>query len=173
MQKDHSKQSDEVSTSKHVTRFVLIGIAITIFNFVFYTLLVNVIFKDNNFLWLAILISTTVSTFVAYSLHSRITWKERPITKTAIHKFFIWNLLAAFVLNPILTQLFSLITPLYQLGFNISESIHLPLSFDDIQSTGAFVLTSCVTMILNFLFYDKFVFGKSKSNHSTESNHED
>lgn len=153
--------SPDVKTSQHAGRYVLVGIGITIFNYGFYTILANLIINNNDLIWLSTLISTTVSTFVAYFLHSKITWKERPITKTAIYKFFIWNLLAAFAINPLLTQLFSLITPLYEFAFNVSQTINLPFTYEFIQSTGAFILTAIITMILNFLFYDRFVFGKN------------
>ena len=57
--------------------------------------------------------------------------------------------------------LFSLITPLYEFAYNICTAIHLPFTYEFVLTTGAFALTSIVTMILNFLFYDKFVFGKT------------
>ena len=152
----------DVKTSKRATRYFIIGVFLTLFNYVLYAFLANVILKDNNLLWLASLIGTLITTLLAYLLHSKITWKERHITKTSIYKFFIWNLLLAFVFYPILTQLFSLITPLYEFAYNISSAIHLPFTYDFVLSTGAFVLASCITMILNYLFYDKFVFGKRK-----------
>ena len=107
-------------------------------------------------------IASAFTTILAYILHSKITWKERNPGKTGIYKFLIWNLLLTIAINPGFTQLFSLFTPLYELAFNIFQAIHIPFSYEFIQSTGAFVLTAIVTMILNFLFYDRFVFGKKK-----------
>ena len=112
-------------------------------------------------LWLSSFIATFITTILAYILHSRITWKERTITKSAIYKFFIWNALLTFAINPGLTQLFSFITPLYDLAYNICQAIHINFSFEFIQSTGAFVLMGIVNMIMNFLLYDKFVFDKT------------
>lgn len=157
-----SKPTD-VKTSEHAARYALVGITITIFNFVFYSLLANLIINNNDFLWLSSLISTAASIIVAYILHSKITWKEREVTKTAIAKFFIWNILLTVAIGPWLTQLFSLITPLYEFAFNITNTIHLPFSYEFILTTGTFVLTSLVVMILNFFFYDRFVFGKPKN----------
>ncbi|MBQ1393893.1 MAG: hypothetical protein IIY81_10275, partial [Lachnospiraceae bacterium] len=57
---------------------------------------------------------------------------------------------------------FSLITPLYEFAFNIASAINLPFTYEFVLTTGSFALTSIVIMILNFLFYDKFVFGKKK-----------
>ncbi len=153
----------DVATSRHASRYLVVGITLTIFNFVFYTILANLIFNDSNLLWLSTLISTLATTILAYLLHSKITWKERPLTKTAIYKFFIWNLATAFFIGPFFTQLFSLITPLYDFAFNIFQSINLPFTYDFTQSTGAFVLTAVVTTLLNFFFYDRFVFGKKKN----------
>ncbi len=156
------KNPQDVKTSKHAGRYLIIGTSLAIFNFGFYTILANLIIKNNDFLWLSTFISTLATTILAYILHSKITWKERPITKSAKYKFFIWNILLAVAIGPLLTQLFSLITPLYQFAFNISQAINLPFTYEFILSTGAFVLTAIVTTILNFFFYDKFVFGKAK-----------
>lgn len=159
---NNSNTPKNIKTSKRATRFFIIGVILTLINYALYAVLANLIFKNSNLLWLASLIGTFITTFIAYFLHSRITWKERIITKTAIYKFFTWNLILAFVIYPVLTQLFSLITPLYELAFNISNALHFPFSYEFILSTGAFVLASCITMILNYLFYDKFVFGKKE-----------
>lgn len=162
--KDSKEQKPkDVKTSKHASRYLIIGIILTIFNYVLYTVLSNNIINNNDLLWLSSLISTTITTFLAFFLHSKITWKERPVSKTAIYKFFIWNLTCAFAIAPLLTQLFSLITPLYNFAFNISESLHLPFDYNFVLTTGAFILTAIITMIINFLFYDKFVFGKPKN----------
>lgn len=77
-------------------------------------------------------------------------------------RFFIWNALLAILISPALTQLFSFFTPLYELAFNITNAIHLSFSYEFILTTGAFALTSVVIMVLNFLFYDKFVFQRNK-----------
>lgn len=153
----------DVSTSHHAGRYLVIGITITIFNFGLYSVLANLIINNNDLLWLSTLISTLASTILAYILHSKITWKERPLTKTAIYKFFIWNLATAIFIGPFFTQLFSLITPLYDLAFNIFQSLNISFTYDFVQSTGAFALTAIVTTILNFFFYDRFVFGKKKN----------
>lgn len=153
----------DVTTGRHAGRYLIIGITITIFNFGLYSVLANLIINNNNLLWLSTLISTLASTILAYILHSKITWKERPLTKIAIYKFFIWNLATAIFIGPFFTQLFSLITPLYDLAFNIFQSLNISFTYDFVQSTGAFVLTAIVTTILNFFFYDRFVFGKKKN----------
>ena len=156
------KNASGTKTAKRAGKYVVIGIILTIFNFLIYTLFARIIFNNNELLWLDTIISYTLATFLAYLLHSKITWKERKITKTAKYKFFIWNLTFAFAVGPWITQLFSLITPLYDLAFNICQAINISFSYDFVQSTGAFALTSLVIMILNYLFYDKFVFGKTK-----------
>lgn len=153
----------DVSTSHHAGRYLIIGIAITIFNFGLYSILANLIINNDDFLWLSALISTLASTILAYFLHSKITWKERPLTKTAIYKFFIWNLATAIFIGPFFTQLFSLITPLYGLAFNTFQSLNISFTYDFVKSTGAFVFTAIVTTLLNFFFYDRFVFGKKKN----------
>lgn len=158
----NSSKSD-VKTSTHAGRYLIIGIGLAVFNYVTYALIANLIIKNSNLLWLSSFIASALTTILAYILHSRITWKERKPTKQGIYRFFIWNVLLTIAINPGLTQFFSIFTPLYQFGYNISQAIHLPFSYEFIQSTGAFVLTAIITTILNFLFYDRFVFGKTKN----------
>lgn len=158
----------DVKTSKHAIRYVIVGISVTIFNYILYSLLSNIIIKNNDLLWLSTLISTAITTVVAYILHSKITWKEREITRTAIYKFFLWNAVLTFAIGPLFTQLFSLITPLYNFTYNITSAIHLPFTYEFVLTTGTFVLTSGVIMIINFLFYDKFVFGKKTKDSKQE-----
>lgn len=152
----------DVKTSKHAARYLIVGICVTIFNYVLFAILSNLIIQNNDLLWLSSLIATVITTIVAYIAHSKITWKERIVTKHSIMRFFIWNALLAIVISPALTQLFSLITPLYEFAFNIASAINLPFTYEFVLTTGSFALTSIVIMILNFLFYDKFVFGKKK-----------
>lgn len=163
------EQKREVKTSKHAVRYVFVGIFLTVFNYVLYTILSNLIIKNSDLLWLSTLIATLATTIVAYIMHSKITWKERKITKTAIYKFFIWNGLLTFPISPGLTQFFALFTGLYEFAHNICENLNLGFTYDFVQSTGAFIFTTAVTMIMNFLLYDKFVFGKSKKSQKEES----
>lgn len=154
---------------KHVNRFVVIGVCLTVFNFLLYTAIARWIFNNNNLLWLSTLISTLATTILAYILHSNITWKERNPGKYGIYMFFVWNLAAAIAIGPFFTWLFGLMTPVYEFAFNISQAIHLPFDYNFIQSTGVFGFTSIITMTLNFFFYDKLVFGKKKENEKEES----
>lgn len=157
------KPQKTTKTSEHAIRYLIVGIVITVFNYGFYTVLSNIIINNNHFLWLSTLISTTISTFIAYLLHSRITWKERPITKTAKYKFLIWNLAGAFIVGPLLTQLFSFFNPIYDFAYQIIEALHIPFTYEFTLTTGVFIIVSFIIMIINFLFYDKFVFDKSKN----------
>ena len=159
-----------MSNKKRVSKFIIIGIVLTIFNFVVYTFLARVIFNNNELLWIDSIISYALATFLAYYLHSKITWKEHNPGKSGIIKFFIWNIITAAAISPFFTWIFGLLTPLYEFIYNIFTAIHLPFDYDFIVSTGVFGLTACVTMILNYLFYDKLVFGEknAKNQEATE-----
>ena len=161
------KKTEKTKKPHHASRYLIIGIIVTLFNFVLYTILARVI-NNNELLWLSTLIATFVTIFVAFFLHSKITWKERNPGKLGIYKFFIWNLLSAFAIGPFCTWIFSMLTPLYDFAYNISSAMHLPFDYNFVQSTGAFVLTSAVAMVLNFLFYDKLVFSKKKEEEKEE-----
>ena len=151
-------------TAKRTGKFIIIGTILALFNFAIYTFLARVIFNSNELLWLDSIISYILATVLAYFLHSRITWKERHPTKKGVAMFFLWNLITAILISPFFTWLFGNIKPLYEFLFNISNSLHLPFDYNFIESTSIFCLTTCVTMVLNFIFYDRLVFG-SKEEH--------
>ncbi|MBQ9018129.1 GtrA family protein [Candidatus Saccharibacteria bacterium] len=155
------------TTARHAIRYFLVGISVTIFNYVLFAILSNLIINNNDLLWLSNLIATGITVIVAFIAHSRITWKDRIVTKHSIIRFFIWNALLTFLIAPSLTQFFSIFTPLYEFAYNITSAIHLPFTYEFVLTTGAFVLTSAVIMVLNFLFYDRFVFGKKHENQTT------
>lgn len=147
---------------KKVSRYVIIGIVLTLINFVLYTLISRLLIKNNDLLWLATLISSTISTIVAFFLHSKFTWQTENFQKIHAIKFFIWNLIEAIVINPFLTWIFAMMKWLYDFAFSVCQAISLPFDYDFVESTGAFALVTIITMILNYLFYDRFVFGKKE-----------
>lgn len=157
----NSQKVEKTTTAKRAGKYTIVGICVTLFNYGLYAILANLVINNNDLLWLSNFIATAVTTIVAYFAHSRITWKERNITKHSVIRFFIWNAILTVAIAPVFTQLFSLLTPLYDFAYNICTAIHLPFSYEFVLTTGAFVLTSLVIMVLNFLFYDKFVFGKT------------
>ena len=159
----HTQASKDVKTSQHALRYLIVGICVTGFNYALFAILSNLVIKNNDLIWLSNFIATAVTTIVAYFAHSKITWKERTVTKHSIIRFFIWNAILTVAIAPAFTQLFSLFTPLYEFAFNITNAIHLPFTYEFVLTTGAFALNSIVIMILNFLFYDRFVFGKKKA----------
>lgn len=164
---EHSNNSTK--TTQRIGKFTIIGIILTIFNFLIYTFLARVIFNSNELLWLDSIISYALATILAYFLHSRITWKERPVTTHGIIMFFVWNGITAIAISPLLTWLFAFITPFYEFVYNISAAIHLPFDYNFVESTTIFVLVGAITMILNYLFYDKLVFGDSKNHPKKEA----
>ena len=159
MKKIASKESNTTTrVTVRVSRFTIIGIILAVFNFLIYTFLARVIFNSNELLWLDSIISYALATILAYLLHSRITWKERPVTHRGIIMFFVWNGITAILISPVLTWLFYLTTPLYEFLYNISLTLHLPFDYAFIESTSIFIFVNAITMILNYLFYDKLVF---------------
>lgn len=149
------------TSKKKITKYILVGFILTGTNFVIYTLLSKV-FNNNSRLWLATAISSSISFIIAYFLHSKITWKAERPSKTSMIKFFIWNIAEALLINPGLTWFFGIFTGLYELAFNIFNFLHINFDFSFVESTGIFTLTTIVTMIINYIFYDKFVFGSKK-----------
>lgn len=149
-------------STKRAGKFVVIGIILTLFNFIIYTILARFI-NNNDYLWLDTIVSYIFATFLGYILHSKITWQERNPSKTGIIKFFLWNFLTALAISPLLTWLFKFLTPLYEFIHQFSTNLHLPLDYNFIESTTIFCLVTIITMLLNYLFYDKLVFGKEET----------
>ena len=155
-------------TTKRIGKFTIIGIILALFNFIIYTFLARVVMNSNELLWLDSIVAYLLAAILAYILHSKITWKERYPGQFGVIKFLLWNGITAIAISPFFTWLFQLITPLYKFIFNISTTLNLPFDYNFIESTGVFILTTCVTMILNYLFYDKLVFGqKPTPSHDT------
>lgn len=167
--KESPDHSGHTTTKTHrasirVGKFAIIGAILALFNFAIYTLLARLVFNNNELLWIDSIISYTLATILAYILHSKVTWKERPVTKRGIAMFFLWNGITAIAISPLLTWLFGFLTPLYEFAHDICSSLHIPFDYDFVESTGIFCLTTAITMILNFFFYDKLVFGDSRPN---------
>ncbi|MBR6965250.1 hypothetical protein IKH83_02990 [Candidatus Saccharibacteria bacterium] len=167
MEKETDKNSQPKTTAR-VGRFAVIGTILALFNFTLYTTLARLVFKDNSLLWVDSIISCTTTTILAFILHSKITWKERPVSKHGIAMFFVWNGITSFLISPLLTWSFGFATFLYEFAFSIASAIHLPFDYAFVESTGVFVLTAAVTMVLNYLFYDRLVFGDRDQKKSTD-----
>lgn len=151
-----------MKTSNRVSKYTVIGIILTLFNFIIYTLLARFLIKNNDFLWIAAAIGYICATVLAYFLHSQITWKERKPSRLGIANFFAWNFITALIISPFFTWLFKFITPFYSFIYQISTHIHLPFDYDFIESTTIFVIVGLITMVLNYLFYDNLVFRTNK-----------
>lgn len=154
------------SKAKRSFIFAIVGIILALFNFLIYTFLARVVFNNNELLWIDSIISYALATILAFFLHSKITWKERAVTKRGILMFFIWNGVTAILISPFFTWLFGFLTPVYQFIHQICTNLNIPFDYEFVESTGIFCLTTCVTLIFNYLFYDRLVFGEK--NHDKE-----
>ena len=134
--KEAKKKS--ATTRTRIVKFTVIGAILALTNFVIYTLLARLVFNNNELLWIDSIISYILATILAYILHSKITWKERSVTRHNVIMFFIWNGLLAITISPFFTWLFGFITPLYEFVFSISQNLHLPFDYNFIESTGIF-----------------------------------
>lgn len=147
---------------KRILKYIGVGIALSVFNFAVYAIIVRVI-NNSDLLWLSNMLATLVTTILAFILHSKITWKEHHPGKAGVVRFFIWNLILAIAIGPFLTWFFGLFKGIYELAFSISQAMHLPFDYAFIESTLIFALGAIVTTFVNYLFYDKFVFGATKN----------
>lgn len=151
-----------------ILKFVGVGITVTLIDFLVYNFALKVLLGGNNdLIWLASIISGVAGTIAAYLLHSNITWKGRDPGKYGVYKFFAWNILLVVAIRPALTFVFGVMDGLYEFTFMITSGMGLPFAFEFVESTGVYVLMTVVIMVLNFLFYDRVVFGSvsKKDNH--------
>ncbi len=155
--------------TKQKGKYFVFGLLNTVINYGMYEVLALLVFKSENQLWIATLISGAISIFVGYYLHSQFTWKDRKIGKKQLGKFFIWNVVMNIAVRPLLTMLFGLFGFLYKFAFDICQSIGIGFSYEFVESTGNYVLMTAVVMVINYLVYDRFVFGESKKTVSEKS----
>ncbi len=163
MSKSEKKHSKEGGFKQKVKYFVF-GLLNTGINYGIYEALALLVFKEDNQLWIATLISGAVSIFVGYYLHSHFTWKDREVGKKQLGKFFIWNVVMNIAVRPLLTMFFGLFGFLYKFAYDICQGIGIGFSYEFVETTGNYVLMTAVVMVINFLVYDRFVFGKVKKN---------
>ena len=147
-----------MKTKEKVTRFFFVGVGVTLFDYI-----ACMIFSTFLPLTIASICGGILATFVSYFSHKNITWKQREMTTWSIAKFFMWNALTMIAIRPLVIAGFGLLTWLYQFAFSICGLIHLPFSYEFVENTGIYVLAAIITMIINYLFYDKVVFGEKKT----------
>lgn len=154
--------------AKQAGKYFVFGVLNTLVNYAVYEALALTVFSAGNQLWLATLISGVVGIFTGYYLHSHFTWKERNVGKAELGKFFAWNVALAIAIKPLITLAVEQLKFLYWLAYNICQAIHLPFSYEFVETTGVFVLMTAVVMVINFLVYDRLVFGKKKPEENRE-----
>ena len=158
--------------TKQKGKYFVFGLLNTVINYGIYEILALLVFKSENQLWIATLISGAISIFVGYYLHSQFTWKDRKVGKKQLGKFFIWNVIMNIAVRPLLTMFFGLFGFLYKFAFDICQSIGIGFSYEFVESTGNYVLMTAVVMVINFLVYDRFVFEESKKKTISERSSE-
>ncbi|MBR3594733.1 GtrA family protein [Candidatus Saccharibacteria bacterium] len=158
--------------TKQKGKYFIFGVLNTVINYGMYEALALLVFKEDGQLWIATLISGAISIFIGYFLHSRFTWKDREVGKKQLGKFFIWNVLLNVAVRPLLTAFFGLFGFLYKFAFDICQGIGLGFSYEFVETTGNYVLMTAVTMVINFLVYDKFVFGTKREKEKVASEKE-
>ena len=148
-------------TTKRVGNFVWVGIVLTLIDYAVCELLVLVVFRDAAATSIATVLSGIVSTVAAFFMHSRITWRDRKMNTAAVVKFFLWNVAVMMVLRPFLVWVFGLMGWLYEFCYGLVA--WMGISHDFVASTLAYGLVTVITLTLNYLFYDRFVFGEKKA----------
>ena len=161
-----AKKKGVSEKTKQKGKYFVFGLLNTAINYGIYEALALLVFTGENQLWIATLISGAISIFVGYFLHSRFTWKDREVGKKQLGRFFVWNVAMNVAIRPLLTMFFGLFGFLYKFTFDICQSVGIGFSYEFIETTGNYVLMTAVVMIINFLVYDKFIFGTKREKKS-------
>ena len=157
-EKDSKRQSD---LSARILRFFVVGVLLTLIDYIIYQVALEILFGgDNKMIWLATIISGVIATVIAYFMHKNITWKRKTVNKSHIVRFFVWNAIMALMLRPLIANFFGLFGGLYQLGTGILNWMGIGCTYDFVERNAIYVLMIAVAMTLNYLVYDRFVFGK-------------
>lgn len=162
---EKTSSTDKDVSASRILKFAGVGFVAAVIDYAVYEVCILTFLSSLDFKQpLAIVIAGAVSTIAAFFLHSNITWKERDPGKFGVIKFFIWNILIIEILRPQLTVLFDLefFHNLYQFVYMVLGQMPLLSSYAFVSSTTSYVLITAITMTLNFIFYEKFVFGSKK-----------
>ncbi|MBC7404832.1 MAG: GtrA family protein [Cytophaga sp.] len=149
-----------MGSSKRPYIFLGVGVFNTLFDFTFYTFLTSFVFKDNDKIAIAGVISGTAALVCAFITHSLITWRGSHISHRTILKFVAFTGFGMWFIRPLLLAGFIRLNGLYSWVFSISYTLHLPFSRDFIVNTGAFGFMAVILLIYNYLTYNRFVFSK-------------
>lgn len=138
--------------------FLAVGICNTLLDFLFYTLLTQIVFAQASQIGLAGIISGTFALLCAFATHNFITWRERPTDRKTVLRFFAFTGFGMWFLRPILLSIFIRLKPLYIWAQEILQHIHIDLGYEFIAHTGAFGFMVIVVLVYNYLVYDRYVF---------------
>ena len=149
-----------VKKSRRPIIFIAVGIFNTLADFLVFTLITQTILKQN--IALAGFLSGTIALLMAYVTHSKVTWRERSMSRISIIKFFAVTGFGMWAIRPILLLIFSRMVMVFDFSHKILSSFGLPLSYSFIANSISFCLMVFVVLIYNYLSYDRFVFNETK-----------
>jgi putative flippase GtrA len=154
---------ETTTKSKRPLIFLGIGVLNTLLDFGFYSFLTLAILRQDSQIALAGIVSGTFALLCAFLTHSFITWRGSHIGFKTILKFIAFTGFGMWVIRPLLLALFIKLGGLYSWVHDISQTLHLPFSYDFIANTGAFGFMVVIVLVYNYLVYDRFVFNKKTS----------
>ena len=152
-----AKETTKKPTDHTKIIYVAVGVFVTLVNYVMYLILAPVFGNSD---WRTVSIAGFVAVVTALILHSRLTWRGRKNGRAAAIKFIVYNIFLIAALQPALIWFFdqNFWNWLYDFAFWLTSWVGWDEAF--VRRTGLFGLTSCITMIVNFLVYDRLVFRK-------------
>lgn len=138
--------------------FLAVGVINTLIDFAFYTLLTLLIFKNDDQIVLAGVLSGTFALLCAFATHGFITFRGSKLGHKTLIKFILFTGFGMWVIRPLLLGLFIQLDGLYHWAHSLSETLRLPFSYDFVANTGAFGFMVILVLLYNYYVYARYVF---------------
>ncbi|MCL2094563.1 GtrA family protein [Candidatus Saccharibacteria bacterium] len=112
---------------------------------------------------LAGVISATVMMVVSFFLHKNLTWRDRGADNKVMWQFLLGTAVTMWAVRPVLMWCFEMmLDPLVVSFMARAESLEAIIGTAVVLSTLIFGFSTVVTLVLNYIFYNKIVFNPKK-----------
>lgn len=152
--------------------FLGVGMLNTLLDFVFYTIITSLFFKNENSIAIAGFVSGTFALLCAFTTHSLITWRDKHVNGRTMLKFILFTGFGLWVIRPLLLYVFISFSGLYEFITRLLHEIGVMVSYSFVANTMAFGFMIVILLIYNYVVYSRFVYtGESIDRRTVRENH--
>jgi putative flippase GtrA len=143
---------------KRVGIFAVVGAVNTLFDYIlfmiFATFLGNVA---------ASMVSAAFAMIVSFFLHKKFTWGDRKTSRASMIQFLVVTAIVMWGIRPLLIGgLTAASTGFMEPLYGFAHFILSFFSYDFVVNTGIFAIATLVTLTVNYIIYNKFIFSHGK-----------